>query len=118
MPTKSAVVLTIAAYAAAAAIAQGPPLFRESIDHPAIAYSTAPLNDPIAALSRRIDSGALQLKFDPVKGYVPALLEALAVPTASQIAVFSATSLQADLITPANPRTIFFNDNVAVGWVP
>jgi hypothetical protein len=31
--------------------------------------------------------------------------------------VFSKTSLQADLIEPRNPRTIFFNDSVSVAWM-
>jgi hypothetical protein len=39
------------------------------------------------------------------------------VPKESQIAVFSATSFQADKINFQNPRAIFFNDSVAVGWV-
>jgi hypothetical protein len=118
MSTRIAFILPIAAGAAIAALAQGPPAFRDSVDHPAIAYTTAPLNDPVSVLAHRIDSGALQLPFDRDRGYVPALLDALHVPASSQMAVFSATSLQADIITPANPRTIFFNDNVAVGWVP
>jgi hypothetical protein len=45
------------------------------------------------------------------------LLDALHVPIESQIAVFSKTSLQAPLIEPHNPRTIFFSDSVAVGWM-
>jgi hypothetical protein len=31
--------------------------------------------------------------------------------------VFSKTSFQADRISPRNPRAIYFNDDVAVGWV-
>ena len=41
----------------------------------------------------------------------------LHVPRESQIAVFSPTSFQADKINAQNPRAIFFNDTVAVGWV-
>jgi hypothetical protein len=33
------------------------------------------------------------------------------------MALFSKTSLQSRLITPRNPRTIFFNDSVAVAWM-
>jgi hypothetical protein len=39
------------------------------------------------------------------------------VPVESQVAVFSQTSNQAKLIGARNPRTIFFNDDLAVGWV-
>jgi hypothetical protein len=35
----------------------------------------------------------------------------------SQLAVFSKTSLQAPLINQRNPRTVFFNDSVAVAWM-
>ena len=97
--------------------AQGPLAFRESPDHPAIKYSTALPNDAVAILNRRIESGAAQLAFDPVKGYLPSVLQALQVPKESQIAVFSATSFQADKINAQNPRTIYYSDSVAVGWV-
>jgi hypothetical protein len=72
--------------------------------------------DPVAALSRRIEQGA-QLPFDRNYGYLPALLQALSVPVESQIAVFSKTSIQALRIEPSNPRVLYFNDSVAVGWV-
>ncbi|MEM6365920.1 MAG: hypothetical protein AAF745_15940, partial [Planctomycetota bacterium] len=35
----------------------------------------------------------------------------------SQVLVFSKTSLQRSRISPANPRAIYFNDDVYVGWV-
>jgi hypothetical protein len=41
----------------------------------------------------------------------------LKIPIESQALVFSATSAQAKEITPRNPRAIYFNDTVAVGWV-
>lgn len=73
--------------------------------------------DPVAALSRRIDQGVAQLSFDRTYGYLPALLEALHVPVDSQMAVFSKTSIQSLRIEPSNPRVLYFNDSVAVGWV-
>jgi len=39
------------------------------------------------------------------------------VPIQSQIAVFNPDSAQRARINPQNPRTLFFNDHVAVGWV-
>src|SRR5206468_939431 len=97
--------------------AQGPLAFRESVDHPAIRYSTTVTTDAVSVLNRRIESGAVQLAFDPVKGYLPSVLQALQVPKESQIAVFSATSFQADKINAQNPRAIYYSDSVAVGWV-
>jgi len=40
------------------------------------------------------------------------------VSSSSQTLVFSKTSLQASLINPQNPRAIYFNDSVAIAWVP
>ena len=52
-----------------------------------------------------------------MRGSVGSLLEELDVSVSSQIAVFAPDSAQRDRITPQNPRTIFFNDDVAIGWV-
>src|SRR5262249_45899929 len=46
------------------------------------------------------------------------LLDALEVPVASQMLVFAKNSVNARLISPANPRALYFNDEVSVGWVP
>ena len=73
--------------------------------------------DPVAALAHRIEQGSAQLPFDSAYGYLPALLDALHVPVESQMAVFSKTSIQGLIIQPANPRVLYFNDSVAVGWV-
>jgi hypothetical protein len=73
--------------------------------------------DPVAALSRQIEQGETQLRFDSPYGYLPALLDALHVPVESQMAVFSKTSIQSLHIEPANPRVLYFNDSVSVGWV-
>ncbi len=91
-----------------------------ALDHPAIEYFNYlkhPPQDAVAGLKTQIEQGKIQLKFDGEKGYLPALLRALNVPIESQMAVFSKTSLQQARIEPANPRTIFFNDSVAVAWV-
>jgi len=89
-----------------------------SPDHPAIEYTTRPTNDAVSQLNRKIENGQVQLKFEGVQGYLRAVLDALDIPVESQMVVFSKTSLEMHLISPRNPRTIFFNDRVAVGWVP
>jgi hypothetical protein len=89
-----------------------------SPDHPAIEYATRPTNDAVAQLNRKIEDGHVQLKFEGVQGYLRSVLDALDIPIESQMVVFSKTSLEMHLISPQNPRTIFFNDRVAVGWVP
>jgi hypothetical protein len=88
----------------------------DSPSHPAIAYATTPPSDPVAELGRRLQDGLATLAYTDGQGYLPALLQSLHVPIASQLVVFSKTSLQAALISPQNPRAIFFNDTVAVAW--
>jgi hypothetical protein len=86
-------------------------------DQPEIGYSTKPVTDPVTLLNRKIESGEVRLEPARVGGYLRAVLDALHVPIESQLVVFSRTSLQQRIIYPTNPRTIFFNDSVAVGWV-
>ena len=86
-------------------------------NHPNVAYMTAAVNDPIARLNERIRRGEVQFEAEPTRGYLKSVLEALAVPEESQVLVFSKTSFQAPRINPQNPRAIYFNDLVSVGWV-
>ena len=44
-------------------------------------------------------------------------MEALQVPVASQSVVFSKTSLQQHVISPSNPRALYFTDNVIVAFI-
>jgi hypothetical protein len=88
-----------------------------SRDHPAIQYSTRPVQDPVVRLNERIEQGEIQLAFDALpRGYLPAVLKALDVPVSSQTLVFSENSLQRAHISKATPRAIYFNDSVAIGW--
>jgi hypothetical protein len=91
--------------------------FVASRNHPAIDYTNGELADPVSLLSRRVAAGTETLAFDPVNGYLPAILKALNVPVESQMLVFSQTSFQGPLINIHNPRALYFNDTVSVGWV-
>jgi len=84
--------------------------------HPAIGYP-GEANDAVARLNRKLQSGEARLEFEEGTGYLKGLLAALDIPIESQVAVFSGTSLQAGIINARNPRTIFFNDSTAVGWM-
>ena len=84
--------------------------------HPAIRYP-GESNDRVAQLNRKLQSGEIQLAFEERTGYLRSLLAALDIPIDSQVALFSGTSLQARIINARNPRTIFFNDSTAVGWM-
>ena len=91
--------------------------FKSVISLAGVSAALAFGEDPVAALSGRLEQGSAQLRFDAAYGYLPALLEVLHVPVKSQMAVFSKTSIQSLRIEPANPRVLYFNDSVAVGWV-
>jgi hypothetical protein len=88
-----------------------------ALAHPAIGYYTRPPHDVIAALNRDIASGAARLPFDEGTGYLRPVLDALNVPVASQMLVMSKTGVQALYTSPENPRAIFFNDTVTVGYI-
>jgi hypothetical protein len=101
----------------AAAVAQRSDAFSASRDHAAIAYSTAPVSNTITTLNEKLQRGQTVLTFDPDSGYLRSLLDALSIPVESQVLVYSPTSFQARRITRANPRAVYFTDDVAVGFV-
>ena len=98
-------------------MAQRRDVFVESRDHPSIAYSTAPVSDPVSAFNAKLESGSAALKYDEGTGYLRSVLEGLGVPVESQTLVFSQTSFQASQIRMHNPRAVYFTDSVAVGYV-
>lgn len=74
-------------------------------------------DDAVARLASRLADGSAALEYGE-RGYLPSLLRLLGIDVDSQVLVFSKTSFQHALITPTNPRAVYFNDNVAVGMVP
>jgi hypothetical protein len=112
-------ILTVATAAAAWAFVES---LEEALyvppDHPAIQYSKQAADDPVARLSKKIQTGQVKLDYAANGlGYLPALLKQLDVPVDSQVLVFSKGSIQAEHISPRTPRAIYFNDEVAVGYV-
>jgi len=107
----------IAGLGVGSAFGQRTDVFVASRDHPAIHWAKGPVRDAVADLNRRLADGSARLAFDSGSGYLRATLEALNVPVESQSLVFSETSAQTTLINPKNPRALFFNDSVSVGWV-
>jgi hypothetical protein len=91
--------------------------FRGSLDDPAIEYSTAPLDNAVADLNRKLQDGGVRFTFDSRSGFLQSALDALKIPVDSQLLVFSRGSLQGKRINEQNPRALFFNDRVALGWV-
>ena len=87
-------------------------------DEEAINYSKTKDANPVARLQERIASGEVRLKFDDHYGYLLSVLDALKVSTNSQMLVFSKTSFQRERIAPKTPRSLFFNEDVYVGFIP
>jgi len=92
-------------------------MFLGSANDPAIAYATATPQNAVVDVNQKLQDGTIQLKYDGRSGYLQSALEALEIAVDSQVLVFSRTSLQAKRINQANPRALFFNDRVALGWV-
>jgi hypothetical protein len=86
-------------------------------DYPFIHYSEAPVHNAVARLQQRLDDGTLKLIATPEHGYLESVLAALDINPDSQGLVFSKTSLQIDVISPATPRAVYFNDDTYVAWV-
>src|SRR5881394_2137249 len=122
MPRAAFTAVTCAvAYAVVALIRLGaagqlPDTYFDERSIPAVAYEMQSPQDPIAQLNAKLADGSLMLTAEPNSGYLRSALHALQIPVESQLAVFSKTSVQAHIITPANPRSLFFNDSVVVGW--
>ncbi len=90
----------------------------KNFDEPPHNYHTAPLKDRFTKLKSDLESGRIPLDQSSEKAFVLSLLKALDVPATSQMLVFSTTSLQLRLITPRNPRAIYFNDDIYIGYIP
>ena len=91
---------------------------RYDLEYPAIGYSSVRPSERIAKLQSELDQGVATLAFDDTNGYLSAVLEALAIDAASQLLVFSRTSVNKTHILPSRPRAIFFNDDAYVAVVP
>ena len=117
--SRSATVLAAAAavFVTSLVAAQRRDAFVLSRDHPAIRYSSGELDNPVERLNQRLTAGESRLTYDAGNGYLRSLLEALGIPVSSQTLVFSKTSFQAELVTIHNPRALFSNGSVFVGWV-
>ena len=100
-----------------AASASAEPSYR-NFDEPPHNYHTAQLKDRFTKLKSDLESGHIPLDRSSEKAFVISLLKALDIPATSQMLVFSTTSLQLRFITPRNPRAIFFNDGLYLGYIP
>lgn len=94
-----------------------PAIAEDDFERPPIDYSASAPDNAVERLQRRLDAGTAALDRDGTTGYLESVLDALRVPVSSQTLVFSKTSLQQQRIRPGNPRALYFNDDVYVGYV-
>ncbi|MDA1005227.1 MAG: hypothetical protein O3A87_01910 [Verrucomicrobia bacterium] len=81
-------------------------------------YGRAALGDPMTRFLAEVENGTRTLPEEVGLPLVKDLLEALKLDAASQVLVFSKTSLQKSEISPGNPRALYFNEEVYLGWMP
>jgi hypothetical protein len=87
-------------------------------EHDAIKYFETPSDNPVSRLDDKLDKGEAKLDYAPGGlGYLPSLLKQLGIPVDSQTLVYSQSSFQAPLISRERPRAVYFDDNLAVGFV-
>lgn len=86
------------------------------IEREPIRYGTAPTDNAVTRLERRLATGRAKFAYDDKVGYLRSLLRELNVPVSSQMLVFSKTSLQRERIKAATPRAVYFNDDTYVGY--
>ena len=91
--------------------------FDQSINHPSIKYLTADTDTVVDRLNQKLRDGSAKLVYDAKTGYLKSVLDLLNVPVESQVMVYTQTSLQAPHIKMTNPRAIYFNDTVSVGYI-
>jgi hypothetical protein len=90
----------------------------EPFEDPPINYSATVPVDAVSRLNAAAAKQAEEIRGWPARRRLRWLLEQLQVPVESQLLVFGKTSLQRALISPTNPRALYFSDEAYVGWVP
>jgi hypothetical protein len=80
-------------------------------------WTRAPVDAFNALVAKQQAGNAVSFSGDAREQLV-ALLKTLDIAVSSQMLVYSATSLQSGLILPSNPRAIYFNEEVYVGYAP
>src|SRR5687768_2544043 len=102
---------------ASAKVEQRSGAFDQSMNHPAIKYSTTDSNTVVDQLNRKLADGSARLVFEEKTGYLKSVLDLLKIPVESQVMVYTQTSQQARHVTMTNPRAIYFNDEASVGYI-
>ena len=102
---------------AGAALLHAQPLSYELAEPPHNYWQRTP-TDRFAKLKADLASGRVMFDATSEKAYLLSLLRELGISPGTQMLVFSTTSLQLSLISPRNPRAIYFNEDVYIGFIP
>lgn len=81
-------------------------------------YFSKEAKDPVTLLMKRVQQGEVQIKEPNGKPLVERLLRELGLDRDTQVLVFSRTSLQRREVSYSNPRALYFNESVYLGWMP
>jgi hypothetical protein len=81
-------------------------------------YDSPRTRDAFARWQAAREAGTADLRADETGGYLLPLLAEFDISPHSQLLIFSKTSLNVREISPENPRAIYFNDEIYIGWVP
>ena len=81
-------------------------------------YFSKEAKDPVTLLMKRVHRGEVQIKEPNGKPLVERLLRELGLDRDTQVLVFSRTSLQRREVSYSNPRALYFNESVYLGWMP
>jgi hypothetical protein len=91
---------------------------RYDLDYPVIGYADKATHNAFARLQERLHHGEVKLEWRAPRGYLDSMLKALHIDKSSQVLVFSKTSLEFPFISDQTPRSLYFDDEVYVGWIP
>ena len=94
------------------------PVTFHDFDAPPHLYRTRVPADRFTRMKADLESGRIALDRTSELAFLKSLLRVLDVPVSSQMLVFSTTSLQLRFISPSNPRALFFNDDIYIGYIP
>ena len=81
-------------------------------------YFSREAKDPTTLLMKRVQSGEILIKEKNGRPLVERFLKELKLDKDTQVLVFSKTSLQRRAVSYNNPRAIYFNESVYLGWMP
>ncbi len=111
---KTPLILLLALCASPAGMAQ----FYNDYELEPHGYFSKDAKDPTTLLMKRIQRGEVLITEANGKPLVERFLKELKLDKDTQVLVFSKTSLQRRAVSYNNPRALYFNESVYLGWMP